>query len=73
MEKKTILIVDDEYINVAILGEILRKDYSILSASNGMEALEIVRKNWKDISLILLDIVMPEMDGFQVLEELKKK
>lgn len=72
MEKKTILIVDDEYINVAILGEILRKDYSILSASNGMEALEIVRKNWKDISLILLDIVMPEMDGFQVLEELKK-
>ena len=62
-----ILIVDDSEMNRAILTEILDKRYELVEAENGEAALEALEKHKTDISLVLLDIVMPVMDGFEVL------
>ena len=70
--KRYILIVEDEYINQEILKEILKNEYEILIANNGLEALEVLKTSTKPISLILLDINMPLMDGFSVIKEIKK-
>jgi len=71
-EKATILIVDDMEINRMILEDILYEDYNILQASNGMEALEIIFSEENKPSLVLLDIIMPEMDGFEVLQKMRE-
>lgn len=70
MEKniRTILIVDDAKINIEILTNMLEDSYKILSARNGREALEVMRGESGGIDAVLLDIVMPEMDGYEVLE-----
>ncbi|MGE5342011.1 MAG: response regulator [Candidatus Omnitrophota bacterium] len=69
-KKASILIVDDVVENIKILGNILReKGYRIAVASNGTKALEIAGQILPD--LVLLDIVMPEPDGFQVCRQLK--
>ncbi len=65
--KQQILIVDDSEINREILKEILKEDYRMLEAANGEECLEQLERSGTGISLVLLDIVMPEMDGFEVL------
>ena len=65
--KQQILIVDDSEINREILKEILKEDYRILEAANGEECLEQLERYETGISLVLLDIVMPEIDGFEVL------
>ena len=65
--KPLILIVDDSEMNREILREILSTDYSIAEAANGEEALAMMHQYGTGISLVLLDIVMPEMDGFEVL------
>lgn len=65
--KQQILIVDDSEINREILKEILKEDYRILEPANGEECLEQLERSGTGISLVLLDIVMPEMDGFEVL------
>lgn len=65
--KQQILIVDDSEMNREILKEILKEDYRILEAANGEECLEQLERYGTGISLVLLDIVMPEMDGFEVL------
>lgn len=65
--KQQILIVDDSEMNREILKEILKEDYRILEAANGEECLEELERYGTGISLVLLDIVMPEMDGFEVL------
>ena len=67
-----ILIVDDSELNRAILTEILCDEYSIIEAENGLQALKIMKEHEKEISLILLDIVMPDLDGFAVLDVMKK-
>ncbi len=77
-EKKTILIVDDVEMNRAILCATFEDDYNIMQASNGAEALDIIRSHCGELSAVLLDVVMPVLDGFGVLEEmnamgLKKK
>lgn len=69
-EKKTILIVDDTIENVDILRDILSNTYTLKVALTGEKALDIVQKTPK-IDLILLDIMMPEMDGYEVIERLK--
>lgn len=61
-----ILIVDDSKFNREILSEILNQ-YTVIEAKNGYEALEYMKAD-KNIALVLLDLVMPEMDGFEVLK-----
>ena len=63
-----VLIVDDQELNRDILGVILEDDYELLYAENGREALEMIRKYIDDLCIVLLDLMMPVMDGFQVLE-----
>ena len=66
--KRKILVVDDEFVNRSILGNMLENDFELLYASNGKEALDIIRSEYKTLSIILLDLLMPEMDGYQLLE-----
>lgn len=68
-----ILIVDDLELNREILIDIIKDDYSILEAENGKVALEIIQKHKDRLAAILLDLVMPEMSGFEVLEILKRR
>jgi diguanylate cyclase (GGDEF)-like protein len=68
MKNETILIVDDTVSNLDILSELL-KDYDVIESTNGHEALEIV--NDEDVDLILLDIMMPDIDGHEVCQTLK--
>ena len=66
--KRRILIVDDELINREILKFILEEDYEPLTAEDGESALEIIRAYGEDLSLILLDLLMPGMHGLEVLQ-----
>ena len=66
-EKPTILLVDDAMMNRMVLTGILGEDYHILEAGNGERCLELLRANAGQIALVLLDINMPVMDGFEVL------
>ncbi len=69
--KDIVLIVDDIAINRMILREILCREYELLEASNGREALDLMMNAQEPIAAALLDIVMPEMDGFEVLRAMK--
>jgi CheY-like chemotaxis protein len=66
---QTILIVDDEPGNIEILSESLSSSYEILFATSGKEALQIVKRQMPD--MIILDIIMPVMSGYEVLQNLK--
>ena len=68
MEKKDILIVDDMEINRAILSQIFADRNQILEGENGLEAVQILEERREHIAAVLLDILMPVMDGFQVME-----
>ncbi len=67
-KKPLVLIVDDNEINSMILEAFLEKDYQICLAKNGEEALHLIERYHKELSLVLLDIKMPEMDGMEVLK-----
>lgn len=71
--KPKVLVVDDSETNRDILSEMLGDDYDIIEAVNGAEAVVILQKNRINISLVLLDIVMPVMDGYEVLDIMNKK
>ena len=66
-----ILVVDDQEINRDALGVILEDDYEVIYAENGKEALEQIRENGDELSLVMLDLIMPVMNGFEVLEVMK--
>ena len=68
---KFVLIVDDEQINREILGMTLQGAYEVMYASDGEEAIERIRAFSDILSLVLLDIMMPRMNGYQVLEEMQ--
>ena len=70
--KRSVLVVDDEEINREILGGILEESYDVLYATNGEEALNIVEKKGPLLSLVLLDLMMPVMDGFAVMEKMQQ-
>lgn len=67
MERETVLIIDDSEMNRAILTEMLQADFDILEAESGEAGMQILQEKKESISLVLLDIVMPGMDGFEVL------
>ena len=69
--KQRILIADDSAMNRAILTEMLGDGYDILEAENGLQAVSVMQSD-ENIDLLLLDIMMPEMDGFEVLAMMKK-
>ena len=70
--KRSVLVVDDEEINREILGGILEESYDVLYATNGEEAINIVEKKGPLLSLVLLDLMMPVMDGFAVMEKMQQ-
>ncbi len=70
--RKKILIVEDNELNRAILSEILSEEYSILEAGNGLDALKILESERDEIALILLDVMMPVMDGYTFLDRVRE-
>ena len=72
MEKQKILIADDSEMNRALLVDILEEQYDVAEAENGVEAISLLSRHRTDYSLLLLDIMMPEMDGFEVLAYINK-
>ncbi|HKI82385.1 MAG TPA: response regulator [Pseudodesulfovibrio sp.] len=70
-ERPTVLVVDDNRLNIDLLVDVLKDDYKLLVALNGVTALDIVQNVLPDI--ILLDIMMPEMDGYEVCRRLKSE
>ena len=69
--QRQVLVVEDQALNRDILGMILKNDYDILYAENGLEALEIMQDHLNTLSIVLLDLMMPVMDGFEVLERVR--
>ncbi|MDE5898505.1 MAG: response regulator [Treponemataceae bacterium] len=72
-QNKTILIVDDVEVDREILKEILNDYFTVIEAANGEEALKIIQEQAESLKAIMLDIVMPNFDGFSVLESIKDK
>ena len=69
---KKVLSVDDSGVMRRIIGRTVDVlGYGFLEAANGLEALDVIAKNFEDIALIILDVNMPEMDGFEVLRRVK--
>ncbi|SDB10222.1 EAL domain-containing protein [Eubacterium oxidoreducens] len=69
--KDTILIVDDQKINRVMLSDVLEQDYMLLFAEDGKQAIEILENNASEISVMILDIIMPKVDGFEVLKRMQ--
>ena len=65
--RKTVLIAEDVEVNRLLLGTILEQDYDVRCAQDGAETLKILRAEKDRISLLLLDLMMPEVDGMEVL------
>ncbi|HBI52930.1 MAG TPA: diguanylate cyclase [Ruminococcaceae bacterium] len=65
--RRLVLIVDDEHVNRRLLGKIIEKEYDVIYAEDGQEALDLIRKREKTLSMILLDLIMPKMDGYELL------
>ena len=69
--RQLVLVVDDQEINRDSLGIILEDDYDLLYAENGLEALELIRAHRDELSIVLLDLMMPVMNGFEVMEAMR--
>ncbi|MBQ0165925.1 MAG: response regulator [Treponema sp.] len=67
------LIIDDNEISRDILREIFREDYDVLEASNGADGLDLVTQYCDSLAVILLDLVMPKMDGYEFIERMSRK
>ena len=71
-KKDKILVIDDSKFHRSALDDMLSDEYDILEAENGKEGLELLKKNYELVVAIILDIIMPVMDGYAFLEEYKK-
>ena len=71
--KNKILVVDDKGIDRYMLGDIFRDEYEIVEASGGQMAIDIMETDAGNLAVVLLDIIMPVINGFGVLEYMKKK
>ena len=69
-KRPTVLVIDDEQFNLSLMDGVLNKNYDVVKASNGPEALELAFATPPD--LILVDVMMPVMDGFEVCRRLKE-
>lgn len=69
--KQLVLVVDDQEINRDVLGVILEDCYEVIYACDGEEAIEKIREHTDDLSLVMLDLVMPRMNGFEVLDAMR--
>lgn len=69
--KRRVLVVDDEYVNREMLSFIISKDYEVLQAEDGEQALSMIREYKNSLSLVVLDLLMPNVDGFTVLKTVK--
>ena len=71
--KQKILIADDSEMNRELLAAILEEEYDIIQVNDGVQAVDCLQRHAEEISLLLLDIVMPHMDGFEVLSYMNKE
>lgn len=71
--KQKILIADDSEMNRELLAAILEEEYEIIQVNDGVQAVDYLQRHAEEISLLLLDIVMPHMDGFEVLSYMNKE
>lgn len=71
MQKKRVLVVEDNELNRELLSQILSREYQVLDAENGQAALDILREHKGNVSLIFLDVIMPVMDGYAFLDHLR--
>ena len=69
--RRSVLVVEDEMINRQMLGFILQQDYDVVYAENGRQALDILSDRGGTVSLVLLDLLMPVMDGYETLSRMK--
>ena len=69
--RRHVLVVDDEFVNRQLLGYILSRDYEVMQAENGRVALELIQANLGMLSAVLLDLHMPEVDGYTVLKTIQ--
>ena len=69
--RRRVLVVDDEFIGRAVLGNIVGQEHEVLYAENGAEAMRVMRENAQTLSLVLLDLMMPVMDGYEVLKAMR--
>lgn len=68
-----ILVVDDLELNRELLQEMLEKEYDVMLAENGKQAIELIERAHEQLSVVLLDLIMPEVDGFTVLKWMREK
>ena len=69
--QRTVLVVDDEIINRELLGNILKSRYNVIYAENGRKALDIIKRIPNRLSLVLLDLMMPELNGYEVIKAMQ--
>ncbi|MBQ2527260.1 MAG: response regulator, partial [Spirochaetales bacterium] len=69
--RRTVVVAEDEITNLLLLGGILSIEYNVLTAENGVQALKILKENAGRISLLLTDLIMPEMNGFDLIRTVK--
>lgn len=72
IQKPQMLIVDDKAVNRYVLKSIFEEDYEIVECQDGRAAIEVLEEKREDVTVVLLDIVMPVCDGFAVLEYMKE-
>ena len=69
--RRQVLVVEDQELNRYILGMILEEDYDVLYAENGAEGVACMREHRETLSIVLLDLMMPGIDGYEVIRRLK--
>ena len=70
--RRTVLVVDDEAVNREMLSTILGQEYNVVQAADGTEAIAKIQSLRERVSLVLLDLLMPEVDGYAVLDSIRK-
>ena len=70
--RRKVLVVDDEQVNRKLLGMIIGRKYDVIYAESGVQAMSLIRRNVKTLSLVMLDLLMPEKDGYEVLKEMRE-